>query len=161
NSSAYDSTDPGVVLHRYGKGRSIYVSGDIGEGFAAWPVLVIRRFFADLIERGDLMIQVDAPSRILTTAFRVDEKTINVHLYQRFGHMQHFDNAEPGGAGDWAHQWALLDEPFPVHDIKVRFNGMRIARASMPLQDAELDVDDSTIAVPQVYLHEVVQVTCD
>ena len=161
NSSAYDSTHPGVVLHRYGKGQSIYVSGDIGEGFANWPVLVCRRFFADLIERGAMMIQVEAPSRILATAFRVDGKTINVHLYHRFSHMQHFDNSEPGGAGDWAHQWALLDEPFPVHDIKIHFNDARIKRARMPLQNAELEVDDSTIAVPPVYLHEVVQVTCD
>ena len=154
NKDTHDSGHPGVVEHKWGKGKSIYISGDIGEGYSDHPLQRVRGFFIDLVKRGDLQVEVDCPSRILTHALYGENGKLNVHLYHRFCQMcpweQHHVDEQ---------QWSAIDEPFPVHDIKVKINGGGVKSARMPLRSLDLQVENgTTIFVPEVYLHDIVEV---
>ena len=49
--SNYDSSEPAVTLHRYGKGQAIYISGNVGAGYAHSPYPPLKRFVASLVKR--------------------------------------------------------------------------------------------------------------
>ena len=152
-TDVHDSGHPGVSLHPFGKGRSMYVSGDIGTAFSDHPLPRVRRFFAELLRRGGPQLEVDAPARVQATALRVDDHTVNVHLYHRMRPMVPWDFHH------WnVQQWAALDEPTPEHNIVISFNEGEIVSAEMPLRGLSLQVQGgNTVTVPEVYLHDVVQ----
>jgi hypothetical protein len=153
-SDIHDSGHPGVVLHRFGKGKALYVSGDIGTAFSDHPVPRLRDFLSDLVHRADLKVLVDGPQIILASAFEVEGHKVNVHLYHRFRPMIPWDFHHWDAA-----QWASLDSPFPVHNIRLTFP-QGIEKAFMPLRKLALTIENgSTVVVPEVYLHDVVQVT--
>ena len=150
----HDSGHPGVVEHAWGQGKAIYLSGDIGEGFCDHPLQRVREFFVDLVRRGDLLVEISCPSRILTHALYRGQGTLNVHLYHRFCSMIPWEQNYPD-----AQQWSALDEPFPVHDVELQITKGKVKSARMPLRDLDLEVKDATtIRVPEVYLHDVVEV---
>ena len=133
----HDSGHPGVVEHAWGKGKSIYISGDVGEGFCDHPLQRVREFFVDLVKRGGLRVEVSCPSRVLVHALYGEQGTLHVHLYHRFCQMTPWERHHID-----SQQWSALDEPFPVHDIQVTVAGGGIKHARMPLRDLDLEVEE-------------------
>ena len=152
NTDIYDSKHPGVTLHRHGKGQAIYVSGDVGHAFADHPLPVHRRFIADLVRRGGMIVEIETHSRLLATAWRADDGNVHVHLYERMMPMTPFDF----GHFDVA-SWSSLDEPHTFGDIKVTLPAGNIRSARMPLRDLDLTVEAGrSVHVPEVRLHDVI-----
>jgi len=175
NARMHDSGHPGVTCNPVGKGKAIYVSVDVGTAFHGYPTPRIRRFMAGLAARAPAAITVEAPSRFEITAFWRGQFRLLVHLYQRW---------HP--ALPWQMEvrpmFFALDEPFPVHGIKLHLRGLRVKTARMPLQNLRLEPskpqrglpggpppgssteasqDAVTLQLPPVYLHEVIELELD
>ena len=148
----HDSIHPGVTLNTFGRGKAIYISGDIGTGFCDHPLPQVRQFFSSLVNRGGLRVEVDAPANVFATAFEAGPNRRHVHLYHRFCPMIPWNQSHPE-----AYQWAALDKPYPVQGIRVRIADRNVRSARMPLQDRDLAVESgSNVVVPEVALHEVI-----
>ena len=132
----HDSTHPGVTVNRFGRGTATYVSGDIGTGFCDHPLPQVRRLFSELVERGGLRVDIDAPSTVFATAFEAGPDHRHVHLYHRFCPMTPWAESHFSAA-----QWAALHTPHPAHNIRVRIIDREVRSAWMPLQDRELEVE--------------------
>ena len=55
--------------------------------------------------------------------------------------------------------WGALDPPTTFRDIAITMNEGEVVRARLPLSGRELTVRDGTVVVPEVVLHEVVELT--
>ena len=151
--SEYDSGAPAVTLHRYGAGRAMYVSADIGGGYArnAYPGLM--RFIANLVTNVTPPIEV--------TAAAVGGDLLMVHLLNHPTPMLPpgiFDVAEGHAASSAVATFFALQEVPPIHDFAVVFNDHRVRSARLPLlARVGLEVSDSPhgVLVPKVDLHEV------
>ena len=64
----YDSWEPAVTVNDYGKGKAIYICGDVGSGYDLNPLPQLRRFVASLLETATAPIEVDGPRVIELSA---------------------------------------------------------------------------------------------
>ena len=155
-----DSGHLGITAHRHGQGLAIYVSGDAGTAFCDHPVPRLAELFADLVRRGGLTLTIDAPPRLLTAARARapgdagDGSRIEVHLYERMLPQLPWDRQHPD-----VQTWGALDPPTTFRDIAITVNEGRVVRARLPLLGRELTVKDGTVVVPEVVLHQVVELT--
>ena len=158
--SEYDSGAPAVTLHRYGAGRALYVSADVGGGYARNAYPGLKRFIANLVTNVPPPIDVTAPQAIEITAATVGDDLLMVHLLNHPTPMLPpaiFDEAEgPAASSDVTTFFALQEVP-PIHDVAVVFNDHRARSARLPLAQADLEVSDAPhrVLVPKVELHEV------
>jgi len=155
----YDSGEPGVTLHHFGKGKAFYISGDIGQGFARNPYPPLKRWVADLVERTPPPIEVEAPRVIEVTAAVQNSNRLLIHLVNNptpfIAHSMSGDNAR-----DICTYFYNLEEINPIHNIQIRLNAFAAKSAWMPLQNRFLEITGNppTITVPQVDMHEVIVV---
>ena len=75
----YDSSEPAVTVNDYGKGRAIYICGDVGSGYDLNPLPQLKRFVASLLETTTAPIELDGPRVELSATWR-GEKELSVHL---------------------------------------------------------------------------------
>ena len=55
--------------------------------------------------------------------------------------------------------WGALDPPTRFRDLAITLNEGEVVRARLPLSGRDLTVKDRTVVVPEVVLHEVVELT--
>lgn len=152
-----DSGHPAITAHRHGRGLTIYVSGDVGAAFCGHPVPRLAALFADLVRQAGLALTIDAPPRLLAAARTRapgDGSRIDVHLYERMLPLLPWDRQHAD-----VQTWGALDPPTVFRDVSITLHEGRIARARLPLSGRELTVTDGTVTVPEVVLHEVVELT--
>ena len=155
-----DSGHLGITAHRHGRGLAIYVSGDVGTAFCDHPVPRLAELFANLVRQGGLALTIDAPPRLLAAARTRgpaeggDGSRIEVHLYERMLPQLPWDRQHPD-----VQTWGALDPPTTFRDIAITMNEGEVVRARLPLSGRELTVRDGTVVVPEVVLHEVVELT--
>lgn len=153
----YDSGEPAVVEHAFGKGKAIYISADVGAGFTAGPYPPLRRFVAALVGRTASPIDVEAPVVVKVTAATRESGELMVHLVNY--PVSYYENDFKGQCAPFVTTYFMNpEEVVPVHDIRITFNDCRPKRAWMPLQDRELEIsgDPPAVVVPKVHLHEVI-----
>ena len=56
----YDSGEPTVTIHRYGKGRAIYIAADAGGAYLNNPYPPLKRFIAKLVKRTRPPVEIEA-----------------------------------------------------------------------------------------------------
>ena len=155
-----DSGHLGIIAHRHGDGLAIYLSGDVGSAFLDHPVPRLAELFADLVGQGGLSLTIDAPPRLLAAARRRapgdgdDAARIEVHLYERMLPFLPWDRQHPD-----VQTWGALDPPTRFRDLAITLNEGEVVRARLPLSGRDLTVKDRTVVVPEVVLHEVVELT--
>ena len=154
----HDTGEPAVVLNEYGKGRTIYIAGDVGGAFMNSPYPPLMRFVAGLVKRTPPPVEIDGPQALEVTAVRRPSGELMVHLVNnptplipwRIADDDDLDRLGP----DMGSFNAVL-ELVPLRDIRVRFNGPEVSSVRMPLQGLDLAVEDGAVVVPEVKLHEV------
>ncbi len=157
-SMDYDSSEPAVTVHSYGKGQAIYIAGDVGSAYMNSPYPVLRRFVAHLVGRTPAPIAVEAPEVIEMTAAYRPSGELMIHLLNNPVGVVPWKIE--GTREDYDETQGLFHAPFevnPIHDILIRFNELKPLSARLPLQDVDLEISgDAAIVVPRVDLHEVV-----
>ena len=153
----YDSGEPGVTVHPFGKGKAVYISGDVGGGYTHNPYPPLKRFVADLVGRTRPPIEVEAPKVIEVTAATRGPNELMIHLLNNpTPYFSLSDSAE--NAHDVCTYFYNLEEVNPIRDIKITFNDIKPETARMPLRDIDLDITGRppTVVVPEVKIHEVI-----
>ena len=157
----YDSAEPAVTVHSFGKGHAIYIAGDVGSAYMNSPYPHLRRFVAHLVGRAPAPIEVEAPEVIEMTAAYRPSGELMIHLLNN--PLTIVPWKIEGTREDYDANQGIFHAPFevnPIHDIRIRFNGLNPVSARLPLQQADLEISGhpATIVVPKVDLHEVVLV---
>lgn len=153
SNHTHDSGHLGVTHHRYGQGQAIYISGDIGNGFCDHPLPCIRSMFEDLVCRGELHCEIDGPSDLFATAFEQAPDRWLVHLYQQFVPFTPWTRSHPETP-----QWAALTKIRPAHNVTLKFNTFDIIKATLPLSNDTLVVENNTVTIPEVLDHIIVEI---
>ena len=138
----------------------MYVSADVGGGYARNAYPGLKRFIANLITNVPPPIEVTAPQAIEITAATVSGDLLMVHLLNHPTPMLPpaiFDEAKGHAASSDVATFFALQEVPPIHDIAVVFNDHRVRSARLPLAQVDLEVSDAPhgVLVPKVELHEV------
>ena len=157
--SDYDSRLPAVTVNTFGKGRAIYVCGDVGGGYDLNPLVQLKRFVAYLARTAKPPIEVEAPSVIEVTATKRSPKEVSIHL---LNNPWPFTPWEPGQSiaslENLLFKYYHVKEVAPVADVVIRVNGFKVKSASLPLQGKELEIvgEPPSITVSKVGIQEVV-----
>ncbi len=152
----FDSGEPAVTVNNYGKGKAIYICGDVGSGYDLNPLPQLKRFVASLLETTAAPIEVDGPRVIELSATWRGEKEVSVHLLNNPLPML------PWSISAANHRsYFYLEEVAPVHNVMLRFNGFTVKKATAPLTKQKLKVENngSTVTVPVVGPHELVSLS--
>ena len=152
----YDSGEPAVTINDYGKGKAIYIDGDIGSGYELNPLPQLRRFVASLLETTTAPIEIDGPQVIELSATWRSGMDVSVHLLNN-----------PLPVLPWSipasnhRSYLYLEEVVPVHNVVLRFSGIAVKKATAPLTNQKLIVGNngSTVTVPVVGPHELVSLS--
>jgi hypothetical protein len=148
----YDSGEPAITLSRFGKGKAIYISGDVGEGYQHNPYPVLKRFVARLVGRTQGPIEVEGP-RVIEVTAALRSKELMIHL---------LNNPTPvipaSTPKDDITNYFYLEEVNPIQNVRIKFNDFKVKRALLPLQGLRLEMtgEPPQLVVPEVKLHEVV-----
>ena len=156
----HDSGEPAITSHPFGKGRAIYLAGDVGGAYMNSPYPLLRRLVAELAGRGQPPLTVTAPEQIEMTAVVRPSGELMIHLLNNPTPL-HPWQVEDKDEYDQLHTtFHALHEINPVCDIRIRLDGLAAKSARLPLQDQDLPCSGTppTIVVPKVELHEVVLV---
>ena len=152
----YDSGDPAVTVNNYGKGKAIYICGDVGSGYDLNPLPQLKRFVASLLETVTAPIEIDGPRVIELSATWRGGKEISVHL------LNNPLPTIPWSIPASTHRaYLYLEEVVPVHNVVLKLNGFTAKKAAAPLTNQKLSVGNngSTVTVPVVGAHELVSLS--
>ena len=157
----HDTGQPAVVISEYGKGKVVYVAGDVGGAFMNSPYPPLMRFVVGLVKQTPPPVEIEGPQALEITAAHRPSGELMVHLINnpaplipwRIYDDEDMQRLRP----DMGSFNAVLELP-PLRDIRVRFNDPEVKSVRMPLQDIELQLEDGAVVVPEVRLHEVLLV---
>lgn len=149
----YDSSEPAVTINRFGKGKVIYITGDVGEGYIHNPYPRLKRFVEHLVKRTKPPLEVEAPKAIEVTAALRGSKELIVHLLNNPAPLIPFATPKEDIPTHF-----YLEEVNPIYNIRIKLNDFKIKSARLPLQSRTLEVSTHPVGVlvPEVKLHEVV-----
>ena len=157
----HDTGQPAVVVNEFGRGRVIYLAGDVGGAYMNSPYPPLMRFVVGLVKQTPPPVEIDGPQALEVTAAHRPSGELMVHLINnptplipwRIHDNEDMDRLRP----DMGSFNAVLELP-PLRDIRVRFNDLKVQSVRLPLQDIELVIEDGAVMVPEVKLHEVLLV---
>ena len=160
----YDSSEPVITMNRYGKGKAIYICGDVGGAYMNNPYPPLKRLIADLVKRTPPPIEFEMPEAIEVTAAHRGANELMIHLLNNPIPLLpwRITNREKHDAEMTT--FLSLREVNPIHNIRVQFNDFAVKSARLPLQETHLEVSGNTattVVVPAVSLHEVLLVACE
>ena len=164
---SHDTGEPAVVVNEYGKGRAIYLAGDVGGAFMNSPYPPLMRFVVSLVKQAPPPVEIEAPEALEVTAARRPSGELMIHLINNPNPLIPWrieddeDLALRRGVGSDMGTFHAVLELVPLRDIRVRFNGIDVKSVHMPLHGKDLEIDQGTVVVPKVELHEVLLVSED
>jgi hypothetical protein len=156
----YDSPEPAITTHRFGKGVAIYICGDVGGAYMNNPYPPLKRLIADLVKRTPPPIEFEMPEAIEVNAAHRGANELMIHLLNNPTPLLPWRIANREKHDAEMTTFLALREVNPIHNIQVRFNDLAIKSARLPLQEVNLEVSGNaaTVVVPAVNLHEVLLV---
>ena len=157
----YDSSEPAITIHRFGKGQAIYICGDVGGAYMNNPYPPLKQLIADLVKRTTPPIEFEMPEAIEMTAAHRGADELMIHLLNNPTPLLPWCIANRKQNDEEMTTFLSLREVNPIHNIRVRFNSFAVKTARLPLQEVELEVSGdttATVVVPAVSLHEVLLV---
>ena len=150
-----------VTSNTFGKGRAIYIAGDVGTAYMDSPYPPLRRMIAELAGRNSAPVVVEAPEQIEMTAAVRPSGELMIHLVNNPTPLLPWRMDVDRREYDELHTtYHALYEINPIHDVTIRLNGYRARAARLPLNDQNLNLsgDPAVVTVPKIELHEVVLV---
>ena len=159
-SMDYRGSEPAVTVHPYGNGRAVYIAGDVGGAYMNSPYPPLRRLVAHLAGEAGPPLAVEAPEVIeMTAAFRPTGELM-IHLLNNPVPLLPWQVTDRDQYDDLQATFHAPFEVNPIHEVRIRFDGLNPLSARLPLQDADLPLSGApaAITVPRVDLHEVVLV---
>ena len=156
----YDSPEPAITMHRFGKGMAIYICGDVGGAYMNNPYPPLKRLITDLVKRTPPPIEFEMPEAIEATAAHRGTNELMIHLLNNPTPLLPWRIADREKHDAEMTTFLALREVNPIHNIQVRFNDLAVKSARLPLQEINLEVSGNaaTVVVPAVNLHEVLLV---
>ena len=156
----YDSSEPAITMHGFGKGRAIYICGDVGGAYMNNPYPPLKRLVANLVKRRPPPIEFEMPEAIEVTAAHRGANEVMIHLLNNPTPLLPWRIANREKHDEEMTTFLALREVNPIHNIRVRFNDFAVKSAWLPLQGTDLEVSGNaaTVVVPVVSLHEVLLV---
>ena len=156
----YDSSEPAITMHGFGKGRAIYICGDVGGAYMNNPYPPLKRLVANLVKRRPPPIEFEMPEAIEVTAAHRGANEVMIHLLNNPTPLLPWRIANREKHDEEMTTFLALREVNPIHNIRVRFNDFAVKSARLPLQGTDLEVSGNaaTVVVPVVSLHEVLLV---
>jgi hypothetical protein len=167
NPPGVETERPAIVAHRYGTGRAVYFSAQLGAIYATASYWEARRLIANAVRWAAgtaAPVELDAPLCVELTAW--DQPAANrriVHLVN----VQSDIGRTVTIKGDWGksaqENLHVIQEILPVHDLIVRMKtpaGKQAARAVLQPAGQPLpwtvDGDWLSVQVPRVHVHEAI-----
>ncbi|MBM3801135.1 MAG: hypothetical protein FJW26_02360 [Acidimicrobiia bacterium] len=149
----YDSSEPAVTLNRFGKGKAIYINGDVGAAFIHNPYPPLKRLVAQLVRRTKPPIEIEAPRAIEVTAALRGPREMVIHLVNNPAPSLPFGTRSQDVTTHF-----YLEEVNPIYNVRIKLNDFKLRGASLPLQARALPIAHHPVGVlvPEVKLHEVV-----
>ena len=156
----YDSSEPAITMHRFGKGKAIYICGDIGGAYMNNPYPPLKLLITDLVKRTPSPIEFEMPEAIEVTAAHRGTNELMIHLLNNPTPLLPWRIANREKHDAEMTTFLSLREVNPIHNIRVQFNDFVVKTARLPLQEMTLEVSENaaTVVVPAVNLHEVLLV---
>lgn len=156
----YDSSEPAITMHRFGKGKAIYICGDVGGAYMNNPYPPLKRLIADLVRRTPPPIEFEMPEAIEITASHRGANEVMIHLLNNPTPLLPWRIANRKQNDEETTTFLSLREVNSIHNIRVKFNNFTVKSARLPLQGTDLEVsgNTATVVVPTVSLHEVLLV---
>ena len=154
----YDSGLPAVTVNSFGKGKAIYVCGDVGGGYDRNPLPQLKRFLTCLANMGAPPIEVEAPGVIEVTATWRSPKEVSIHLLNNpWPFMPWRPGQEHQEIRQMFERCLFIKEVVPVPGVTITVDGLEVKSASLPLQGKELPVDGEPlrIVLPNVGIQEI------
>lgn len=156
----YDSIEPAVTENQFGKGKAIYISGDIGGAYMNSPYSLLKRFVANLVNRTRSPIEIEAPEAIEVTASIRPSGELMVHMVNNPTPLVPWrinDSDDRQRQKEAEKNFLYINELIPIHNIRVRLNDFNVKTASLPLsgESPKIGQDLAHITIPKVDLHEV------
>jgi hypothetical protein len=152
---SFDSGAPAVVVHQFGKGVCVYITGDVGNAYTHNHYPPLKRFVSRLMRRTKPPIEIDAPQAIEVTAAMRRPRQLVIHLLNNPTPLLPFETSREQAALAF-----YIEELNPVHDVKITFHEFKPSRVHLPLQNRTLNLygNPGSVTVPKVELHEVLLV---
>ena len=156
----YDSMEPAVTENQFGKGKAIYISGDVGGAYMNSPYSLLKKFVANLVNRTRSPIEIEAPEAVEVTASIRPSGELMVHMVNNPTPLFPWrinDSDDRQRQKEAEKNFLYINELIPIHNIRVRLNDFKVKTASLPLsgESPKIGQDLAHITIPKVALHEV------
>ncbi len=146
--------EPGLWTRSVGRGHVIYTGVDLFTNYLNCPTGQIRQLLQHvLVSLRTPAITLDGPLCVTMNARRQGKDAIAVHLHNAPGSAYTYPNPPHAGS------LHAPGEVNPVHDLRLRVNGLPIKSATLALSGQPLTVEGDTVVIPRLDLHEVVLLT--
>ena len=154
----FNSSEPAVVLHRFGQGQSIYISGDVGGGYMHNPYPPLKRFVARLVRTALPPIEFEAPEALQVTAAYRSPDELMIHLVNNPTPLLPWRISNIDKYNKDMNTFHYLNEVNPINNVRIQINDLKVKSARLPLENQTLDLTEncSTIIVPEIKFHQVV-----
>ena len=148
---------PAVVVHKFGKGKVVYMSAGFDSAYYMYPYPYQRLLLAEAMRWAAAeppRISVEAPMCVHSTFFRQTKngERLIVHLFNDLDTTA--NHAKPDD------DVPLCEETIPIHDIKVLFRGYNVSRVHLEPEGVDLPpvktADGLEVTVPKLSIHSMV-----
>jgi hypothetical protein len=168
NPPGIETGRPAITANRYGQGRAVYFSAQVGAMYATSSYWEVKTLLVNAVRwaaNAPAAVEVDAPLCVeLTTWDQGGDRRV-IHLVNVQSDISRTVSIKGSWMGGSKENLHVIQEILPVHDLTVRFQvppGRQVKRISLQPEGIELSAAQQAewmvVQVPKVYVHEMVVV---
>jgi len=158
---------PAILANRYGKGRAVYFSSQIGAMYAMFSYWEARKLIANAVRwaaAAPAEVEVEAPVCIELTAWDQADKNRRVaHLVNVQSDITRTVSMKGDNTASSRENLHVIHDILPVYDLELRFQvpaGKQVKRVVMQPENGTLaaQVEDGwvKVKVPKVHVYEAI-----
>lgn len=154
---APEAQAPLLLTRRHGKGRVVYLAGDLGQSYFVTPFPAQRKLLTNsarwVARDRQPTVEIDAPLCVLSNVFeqKAENRTV-VHLLNQFNSAA--GRSLPAGSP------SAREEVVPLHGIRVTFRGASVRAVRLEPEGLPLEIQRSSsgaaVVVPELRVHSMV-----
>jgi len=142
---------PAVTINQYGKGKAIYLAGDIFSSYTLRNNWNLKDMFGNMVDMvlPDKLISIDAPDNVEVVLKKQDNK-VQVHLINHYGERSFYNTI------------AYTENIIPIHDIKVHVKVNRLPSSVKLMPEGQIlswskqDNNMISITVPRLDIYSII-----
>ncbi len=142
---------PSITVNRFGKGKAVYISGDIFGAYTVRNNWNLKNMFGNLVDMvlPETLIRIDAPDNVEVVLKKQDKRTL-VHLINHYGERS-FNNTI-----------AYTENIIPIFNIDVRIkvntqpSSVKLMPENQNLTWVTMDDGVISISVPKLDIYSIV-----